>query len=152
MNDATTSAITPTSEAVRAKLVRLLRRDLIGPDVFPNDDDLATELLTERPSRWYLTGFIAPEQDTAPAKQAEAVEQDLLGEDLDGDAEPEPDPLLGSRSEDNNEPDPGAGGRRIQPTSLGLTVLLRPEVRQIEAVDYLGRLSGRATAVTRGAG
>jgi hypothetical protein len=132
------SASMPASDCVRSRLVRLLRRDLVGPDVCADDADLAHELLTERPSRWYLTGFIAPEEGGSTASDADTVEQGVLGEDLEGEGEPEPDPVLGSKSEDNGEPDPGAGGRRIQPTSLGLTVLLRPDVQDIEALITWG--------------
>ena len=124
---------------VRSSLVRLLRRDLVGPDVGIDDADLARELLTERPSRWYLTGFIAPEEGGSSASYADTVEQGVLGEDLEGEGEPEPDPVIGGgKSEDNGEPDPGAGGRRIQPTSLGLTVLLQPDVQEIEALITWG--------------
>jgi hypothetical protein len=119
--------------------MRTLRRDLVGPDVFADDFDLARELLTERPSRWYLTGFIAPEEGDGPASNDTADEQGLLGEDVDGEGEPPPDPVIGGgRAEDNGDPDPGAGGRRVLPTSLGLTVLLHPDIREIEAVITWG--------------
>jgi hypothetical protein len=143
------SASMPASDCVRSRLARLLRRDLVGPDVCADNADLAHELLTERPSRWYLTGFIAPEEGGSTASDADTVEQGVLGEDLEGEGEPEPDPVLGSKSEDNGEPDPGAGGRRIQPTSLGLTVLLRPDVQDIEALITWGRLPG-GTSVASG--
>ena len=127
-----------TSEAVRARLVRTLRRDLIGPG--SHDADLLRELLPERPSRWYLTGFIAPEENPdAGGADDLAAEAELLGEEMEGEGEPEPDPVIGSgRSEDNGDPDPGAGSRRVQPTSLGLTVLLRPDVAEIEAAVTWG--------------
>ena len=46
---------------VRARIVNMFRRDLIGPG--PSDHDLANERLNENPSRWYLSGFIAPTDD-----------------------------------------------------------------------------------------
>ena len=46
---------------VRASIVTAFRRDLIGPG--PQDADLARERLNENPSRWYLTGFLAPAED-----------------------------------------------------------------------------------------
>ena len=52
-----------TSTEVRARLVEMLRRDLVGPmppDIAPGDTDLQAERLRESPSSWYLTGFIAP--------------------------------------------------------------------------------------------
>ena len=43
---------------IRAHIVNVFRRDLIGPG--PQDADLASERLNESPARWYLAGFIAP--------------------------------------------------------------------------------------------
>ena len=130
-------AIALTSANVRSSLVRLLRRDLIGPG--PDDPDLARELLSERPSRWYLTGFIAPEEGVIPPGDDRSAELDLLGEDADGEGEPAPDPVMdGSRAEDNGDADPGAGGRRVQATSLGLTLLLHPDVQEVEALVTWG--------------
>jgi hypothetical protein len=128
-----------TSKAVRSRLLRTLRRDLVGPDVCADDADLARELLTERPSRWYLTGFIAPDEGDSPPSDDSAAEQGLLSEDVDGEGEPPPDPVIGGgRAEDNGDTDPGAGGRRVQPTSLGLTVLLHPAIQEIKAVITWG--------------
>ena len=50
-----------TSLEVRSSIVELFRRDLVGPS--PQDDDLQNERLSELPSRWYLTGFLAPAED-----------------------------------------------------------------------------------------
>ncbi len=127
-----------TSAAIRARLLRTLRRDLIGPDPSPDDSDLACEFLAERPSRWYLTGFLAPEQgDPAPGSDL-AAEQDLLDDAMESEAEPPADPVHGGTAEDNSEPDAGAAHRRVQPTSLGLTVLLPLSVREIEALVTWG--------------
>src|SRR6266404_8735763 len=49
------------ANAIRGRLVDVLRRDLIGPD--PSDVDLHHERLTDNPSRWYLAGFLAPAPD-----------------------------------------------------------------------------------------
>ncbi len=127
-----------TAAAVRTSLLRTLQRDLIGPDVGIDDSDLAREKLTERPSRWYLTGFIAPEESESASHGDIAAEQALLDDAMEAEGEPPPDPVLGGTADDNSEPDPGAGSRRMQPTSLGLTVLLRPDVREIEAVVTWG--------------
>lgn len=58
----------PTSSAaVRASMADKFRRDLVGPlpaDVAPEDADLQRERLSEPPSHWYLTGFIAPMADS----------------------------------------------------------------------------------------
>lgn len=62
------------SVEVRARLVDILRRDLVGPG--PQDEDLARERLSENPSRWYLTGFIAPKEDEAHADDPAMQEED----------------------------------------------------------------------------
>ena len=54
------------STAARARIVEMVRRDLIGPwpvDIAPGDADLQRERLREQPSWWYLTGYIAPTED-----------------------------------------------------------------------------------------
>jgi hypothetical protein len=62
------------AEAVRARLVDTLRRDLIGPG--PEDSDLAREVLKENPSRWYLTGFLAPSPEGLPPGEAEEPDEE----------------------------------------------------------------------------
>lgn len=59
--------------AVRRRIVDLLRRDLIGPTPGAEDADLAREILdkNENPSRWYLTGFLAPALDGAEEELGE---------------------------------------------------------------------------------
>jgi len=126
-----------TSDAIRTRLLHTLHRDLVGPNL--DDADLMRELLPERPSRWCLTGFIEPDENDGPRSDAPAAEADLLGEDVDGEGEPAPDPVIGcSRAEDNGDADPGASGRRMQATSLGLTLLLSPEVEEVEALVTWG--------------
>jgi hypothetical protein len=48
-----------TPVEVRSQLVDALRLDLVGPDAARG---LGTpdEILAQPPSRWYLTGFLAP--------------------------------------------------------------------------------------------
>ena len=55
------TTIPTTSAEVRTRLVDILRRDLVGPS--PHDIDISHERLRDTPSRWYLTGFIAPGVD-----------------------------------------------------------------------------------------
>lgn len=112
--------------AVRRRIVDLLRRDLIGPAPSPEDADLAQEVLSENPSRWYLTGFLAPALDGEDEGLGE--EGDPATADDEG-ADPETGP---ARAADDSPPDePSARPRRL-PSSLGLTVLLDAAVEQVE--------------------
>jgi hypothetical protein len=116
---------------VRAKLVDLIRRDLIGPH--PDlDPDLAREVLQdEKPSRWYVGGFIVPVYDgvASAAKDedkeeaAEDAGDDLLGSEtldssLDGDAD----------EKDGVDQPPRD---RFLPSSIALTVILPETVREV---------------------
>ncbi len=113
---------------VRAQLVATLRRDLIGPG--PDDADLARERLTENPSRWYLTGFLAPAPDIAASERGLAPEEE--GDPLFG-ADQGADPETGKARAPDDAPadEPSARPRRV-PSSLGLTVLLDEAVREVE--------------------
>src|SRR5580704_11615984 len=110
---------------VRARLVDILRRDLVGPG--PQDDDLARERLSENPSRWYLTGFIAPKEDQSPADDPAAQEED------EREAEQEPGSGAGGAAGDDAPGDAPAARRRFLPSSIGVTVLLPMDVDTIEA-------------------
>ena len=47
-----------TSAEVRSHLIRAMQLDLVGPT--PDDVEYAEEILTQAPSKWYLTGFLVP--------------------------------------------------------------------------------------------
>ncbi len=121
----------PSATAVRARLVDVLRRDLIGPG--PQDADLAKERLRENPSRWYLAGFLVPAPDTAGAAAAEALQSlEDEGDPLIGDDEGA-DPETGrARAPDDAPRDEPSGRRHRLPSSLGLTVLLDAAVEEVE--------------------
>ena len=59
---------------VRSSIVTTFRRDLVGPG--PQDADIASERLSDNPSRWYLTGFLAPAQDPLAQDGPQASEND----------------------------------------------------------------------------
>ncbi|MER9889104.1 hypothetical protein NKJ48_26060 [Mesorhizobium sp. M0114] len=113
---------------VRNKLIDILRRDLIGPN--PDlDQDFAREVLTEKPSRWYVGGFIVPAYDgVAPVipddeETAEETADDLLAnETLDCAVEGEVD------EKDSTDQPPRD---RFLPSSIGLTVVLPETVSQV---------------------
>lgn len=119
-----------TSVDVRAKLVDLMRRDLIGPhpDI---DRDLEREVLQdEKPSRWYVGGFIVPAYDGLAAASAD---------DADEAAEETGDDLLGSETLDSPAGTDGDDSEsadqpprdRFLPSSIALTVILPEAVREV---------------------
>lgn len=128
------TATTPL--AVRTQIVNTVRRDLVGPS--PEDLDLARERLGETPSRWYLTGFLAPSDDTATLGGETDVEEPSLIEDGDNEGETSDPVEAGGAATDRQEPDPPNTRRRFLPSTIGLTVLLPPDVREVEAVVTWG--------------
>ncbi|MDR3488422.1 MAG: DISARM system helicase DrmA [Bradyrhizobium sp.] len=116
---------------VRAHVVRVFGRDLIGPG--PQDADLANERLNESPSRWYLAGFLAPADDPLTLEGNDDESDPSAQEEMEIDVE-EPDADgVGGAATDNEEPEAPNARRRFLPSSIGLTVLLDPSVTSIEA-------------------
>src|SRR2546430_14561888 len=103
---------------VRAGIVRALELDLVGPGP---DDSLATEILPQAPSRWYLTGFLAPVGASAEARTDETANEELELEDEAGGAD------------DAITPDPPAAKRPRFPSSMGLSFLVPPETGRVTA-------------------
>jgi len=98
---------------LREQLIRALEADLIGPF----DPESGEEVLRLPPSRWYLTGFLAPQGGREPI---DPREQDPLGEDELG-------------VEDDHDEESGGTERESEPkqknrlpASMGLSVLLPP--------------------------
>lgn len=124
-----------TSVEVRECLVRTLRRDLVGPSTAPEDEDLATEVLTrgERPSRWYLIGFIAPADPSEEEDDdLEAIgEADIAADAVDAESGDTPAP-------DDETPDAAAPIKRRLPSSVGVTALIDANVREIEVLVTWG--------------
>ncbi len=121
-----------TSKEVRERIVHTFRRDLIGPA--PDDSDLARERLDESPSRWYLTGFIAPANDPIDAAEDDPSQQ----EEMELEAETPDVSGAGGAAGDNQEPEVSNTKRRFLPSSIGLTVLLPAGVTEIEALVSWG--------------
>jgi hypothetical protein len=118
-----------TSLEVRTEIVEKFRRDLIGPGL--QDADLASERLNESPSRWYLAGFIAPAEDPLGLDGDPDNTDPSAQEEMELDVE-EPDGTNGAAA-DNEEPEAPVTRRRFLPSSVGLTILLDPDVTEIEA-------------------
>ena len=98
---------------VRERLVDALRLDLVGP--WP-DHPLEDELLPgwQRPSNWYLTGFLAP-KDAPP--------EDVSDEDENDDLATEPGD---AGSGDEIGEDRKAAKKSYYPSSMGLSILVPP--------------------------
>jgi hypothetical protein len=125
---------------VRYSIIEKFRRDLVGPGL--QDVDLARERLNENPSRWYLTGFLAPADEPLTQDKVRGAENDpSTQEEMEIDVE-EPDVAgAGGAAGDTEAPEAPNTKRRFLPSSIGLTVLLPPDVKEIEARiswgDYL---------------
>jgi len=98
----------PKDVDVRAAMVGALEADLIGPFYPADHAGPKDEVLKIPPSRWYLTGFLAPER---AREEADPTATDELGAQVDDDEE-----------QDAPEPQPKQPPRL--PASIGLSVLL----------------------------
>jgi hypothetical protein len=131
---------TAKSVEVRADIVKTFHRDLVGPSPGAEDADLATERLNENPSRWYLAGFLAPADD--PMVQStvpQGAEDDPSSqEEMEIDVEEPDDVGASGAAADNEAPEAPNTKRRFLPSSIGLTVLLPPGVKEIEAIVSWG--------------
>jgi helicase-like protein len=106
-----------TAAEVRSKLLEALKLDLVGPEQQLGDP---VEVLPQSPSRWYLTGFLAP-LDAAPEQRGNIDADEELsaaGEaGLDDDITPEP---------------AAAAKQRFFPSSIGLSILLPAEAKALK--------------------
>ena len=138
-----TMSLAPTgndSAAVRDYLIEALRLDLIGPQA--EDEALQHERLHYAPSRWYLTGFLAP--TSAPdAQRAQDAE-----EELDEPAEPT------HGGDDASAPERGSGKRVFLPSSMGLSVLVDASAKHLDIAlswgDYLPEAEPAGDAGSQG--
>lgn len=108
-----------TSLDVRKRLTEALKLDLVGPW---RGHELAEERLQgwERPSHWYLTGFLIP-TGTPPEQRS----------DPDADDEMEEVPEKGGLIEENTE-ERKAAKRSFFPSSMGLSLLVGQATRELE--------------------
>lgn len=120
---------------VRNRLISALEADLVGPfaagvpGVSTSEVDSAVETLPLAPSRWYLTGFLAPRGGRAPEP-----------DDLDSRSG---DTAAGSQStaDDAGTEEPEAKPRVYFPSSMGLSVHLPPPPRDAAADAIEARVS-----------
>ena len=116
MSAASTSTF-DDSASVRDYLVKALRLDLIGPR--PEDETLQHERLPHAPSRWYLTGLLAP-TGAPDAQRAQDAE-----EELDEPSEPT------QGGDDASTPERGSGKRVFLPSSMGLSALADASAKRL---------------------
>lgn len=103
-----------TSAEIRTQLVDILRLDLVGPQ--PEDTQRTEEILDTAPSRFYLTGFLIPYNSSAADRADETVADEL--DEVGKTADEEADDQVSTR-------------RSFFPSSIGLTVLLPPSIKQV---------------------
>src|SRR5437667_413315 len=122
---------------VRAQLVDALGLDLIGPGevLGPANrvlGDLA-ETLPQRPSTWYLAGFLVP-LDAAPEQKTDEQGTDEV--EVINDSQAQGDAVT---------PEPAAARVRYLPSSIGVSVLVAADTRALQVTarrgDYKTRKS-----------
>jgi hypothetical protein len=95
---------------LRERLVRALEADLIGPF----DPETGEEVLRLPPSRWYLTGFLAPQGGREPEEQQDLLAEEQYAIEMDDDEE-----AVGAEREETKQ-------KNRLPASMGLSLLLPP--------------------------
>lgn len=102
-----------TSADVRERLVEALRADLVGPFV-PSGD----EVLPQRPTRWYLTGFLAPSGAAEDVRTDDTAQETLeVGDD--------------DTTDDAHAAERAAARKAFFPSSIGLSVFVRAESKHL---------------------
>jgi hypothetical protein len=109
---------------VRSQLVEALRLDLVGPE---NGSELKAEILSQAPSRWYLTGFLVP-LEAGEAQKSDETAQDELNFG-GGDA---------NATDDDTTPEPAAVRRAYFPSSIGMSLLVPKVTRGIRVIVQWG--------------
>lgn len=99
---------------VRERLVQALQADLIGPFTTEEGPAGSEEILPVAPSRWYLAGFLAPQEGNTP----DAEDADSVNDVLAAGSE--------SQAEDAGAEERPAKRRMRFPASMGLSVFLPP--------------------------
>ena len=112
-----------TPEQVRERLCTALDLDLIGPR---NDGPLANEVLEREPSLWYLTGFLVPQSEEITQRQRPGADEvlDEAGERVSND--------------EGEEPEKGAALHARFPSSIGLSVIVEAECKQMDVTARWG--------------
>jgi Helicase conserved C-terminal domain len=99
---------------VRQRLVEALEADLVGPFVPDGHPQGGQEVLPNAPSRFYLTGFLAPQGGRVPDKDDKDSEDGELAAGTE------------TQKEDSGQDEPEAKRPVRFPASMGLSVFLPP--------------------------
>lgn len=102
---------------VRSQLIETLQLDLIGPTYSLGDPQ---EVLRQRPSTWYLTGFLVP-TDASEDQRVDAESADTMDvmEERGG-------------TDDASAPDKPSARRSFMPSSMGLSFLVARESSKLD--------------------
>ena len=127
-----TGSVRPTE--VRQQLTDALYLDLVGPakSLGTSGRSLGdlNESLPQRPSAWYLTGFLVPLEADA-SQRADEQSADELDEVSDSQG-----------SDDAVAPEPGAARLRYLPSSMGVSVLVPAEAVTLKVMVRWGDYEG----------
>lgn len=117
---------TATPVEVRSQLVDALQIDLVGPTTKVGN---ASEALTQGPSRWYLTGFLVP-QDADVEQRADEDSAEEVAEVSDA-----------TGLDDSAPPEPAAAKKKYLPSSIGMSFLVAKDCKNLDVSvnwgDYL---------------
>jgi Helicase conserved C-terminal domain len=115
-----------TSAAVRQKLVEALSLDLVGPDATA-DDHYQDEIISQAPSKWYLTGFLVPYEASVQDRSGDTADEGL-----------EIDAPTSKSSEDENTPETASARKALFPSSIGLSFLISSQTTSLDLEVYWG--------------
>ncbi len=121
---------------VRRELADALKLDLVGPSERLGSPN---EVLPQAPSRWYLTGFLAP----LDADQSQKVDEDSNDAvDAVGDA---------GGSDDETTPEPASARQSYMPSSTGVSILVGSNTKKLKLKVRWGDYKLRKPSDGRGA-
>jgi len=111
------------SSEIRSMLVDSLQIDLVGPN---GSVGAQNEVLHQAPSRWYLTGFLVP-QDAEVEQRADEDSAEEVAEVSDA-----------SGLDDSAPPEPAAAKKKYLPSSIGLSFLVAKNCKGLEVTISWG--------------
>lgn len=113
-----------TSAEVRSQLIEALQLDLVGPH---SEDTLhQEEVISQAPSKWYLTGFLVPYEADLNQRSDDTADDELdeLGRVSPGD--------------DENTPEAASARKALFPSSMGLSFLVPQSAKELSVTVQWG--------------